>query len=164
LLFCSSNLITPSVSIMNSKTHGIISLLLIGCAIFIAAYVAASFSILLLTGYLLFSFLSLGIVIVTYCAKCPCKHQCPHFLPGYLAKSINRQPGAYTVIELTGLLMALAILLLLPVIWLWHNWLDSLIYGFVLVLAIIEIRKFVCKPCGNINCPLNQKCSKKESG
>ena len=141
---------------MNTKSHGTISLLLIGIAIIIAAYIAASFNLLLMGGYLLFSALSFGVIIFAYCAKCPCKNHCSHFLPGSIAKNINRQPGPYSKMELLSLIIALCVLILLPNIWLWQNISALILYWAFVGIAIIEIRKYVCKPCGNTNCPLNQ--------
>ena len=141
---------------MQSKSHGIISIFLIGIAILIAAYVAAFLNLLLMLGFLLFSILSVAVVIFSYCAKCPCKNHCPHLLPGLIANNINRQPGPYTKLELFGLIIALSILLLMPNIWLWHNLPAFILYWIIVIIAIFEIRKYVCKPCGNINCPLNQ--------
>jgi hypothetical protein len=142
---------------MQSKRHGLISLSLIGIAIFIAAFIAATLNILLMAGFLLFSVLAFVVIIFTYCAKCACKHHCPHLIPGKIAKTINRLPGPYSKIELIILGIALCVLLLLPNIWLRQNINALILYWVLVILAIIEIRKYVCKPCGNINCPLNQK-------
>ena len=141
---------------MNTKSHGVFSLGLIGIAIAIAAISACSKSLLLCFGYLFFSLLSFAIIAVGYCAKCPCKNHCPHVLPGVLANKIKRQIAPYTKLELAGLLTALVILLILPNIWLWHSLTLSVIYWLIILIAIIEIRKFICKPCGNIHCPLNK--------
>ncbi|MBI9052061.1 MAG: hypothetical protein JEZ00_21785 [Anaerolineaceae bacterium] len=141
---------------MKTKHHGILSLSFVGMAIAIAGYTAARLNILLLIGYLVFSLLAFITVITAYCSKCPCKTHCAHVLPGLLAGRIDRQPGPYTKLELTLLLLAIAILLILPNVWLWHFLHWMVIYWLVAIIAIIEIRQYVCKPCGNVFCPLNK--------
>jgi hypothetical protein len=47
-------------------------------------------------------------------------------------------------------------LLLFPNLWLWTK-IPILIFFWILIIcAVLEIRKYVCKPCGNIYCPLHQ--------
>ena len=141
---------------MKTTLHGLTSLGFVFLAIGIAALIAFQLNGLLALGYGIFTLLAFGTIITVYCAKCPCKTHCAHGLPGLLASQIDRDPGPYTGLEITLLLAALFILLLLPNLWLWHFPYWMLGYWLAVLIAIFQIRKFVCKPCGNLYCPLNR--------
>jgi hypothetical protein len=141
---------------MKTRFHGYISLGFILLAIVVAVFVAFRINGLLALGYGMFALLAFGTIIMVYCAKCPCKAHCAHGLPGLLASRIDRDPGPYSALEITLLITALTILLILPNLWLWHFLYWMLGYWLLILIAVFQIRKFVCKPCGNLFCPLNR--------
>ena len=142
---------------MRTKFHGLTSLGLIFFAIFLAVFFAWQIDLWLALGYVVFVLLAFAIVIVAYCAKCPCKANCAHVIPGWLAQAVDRQPGPYSRTELVLLVVSLALVLLLPNFWLGSIPLWLAIYWLAVILGVIQIRSFVCKPCGNIFCPLNRR-------
>jgi hypothetical protein len=44
--------------------------------------------------------------------------------------------------------------LILPLFWLWQNWLLLAIYGALMAVALVMILRGVCPGCKNTNCPI----------
>ena len=138
---------------MRTKVHGLTSIGFIFLAILLAEGLTWRLSVLLAIGYMLLVFLAFAVVIASYCSKCPCKGRCPHIIPGWLAERIHRQPGRYTRLELTLLVLSLSMILLLPNFWIAAEPLWLIPYWGLILIGIIQIRTFVCSPFGNIFCP-----------
>jgi hypothetical protein len=138
----------------NPKFHGITSLALTFIAIIIALVVMVLTSWVLGVIYLAIMIIAPQAIPRTYCAKCPCKTHCAHVFPGKAAMAFAREPGSYTLTELTILGVALALLLGLPQFWLWQYPVLLITFWVLSAIAFIQIRAFVCKTCNNIYCPL----------
>jgi hypothetical protein len=139
---------------MTKQFHGITSILLVAAAIAIAAFATFRASWVLGVVYLALCAVSLLTIVYAYCAKCPCKEQCAHVLPGKAALAFDRQPGPYTATEIGALILAGVLLMGLPQFWLWRYAGLFVAFWVLNAIAVIQIRIVVCPACDNIHCPL----------
>ncbi len=139
---------------MSRKFHGVSSVALAGLAIVLAAVALFRFS--WVVGAIYLAGLAIGALLIlwSYCAKCAGKDDCAHVLPGWVAAKFNRPAGPYTTVEFRMISLGLALLLVLPQIWLWRS--PGLLVAFWLLLGIafLQIRRNICCNCGNVNCPM----------
>lgn len=142
---------------MSKQFHGISSIILVGVSIAIAAVALFMTSWMLGAGYLVLSIAAGQLIIRAYCAKCPCKAHCAHVLPGKVAMNISRTPGPYTPAEMAILGISLLVLMGFPQYWLWQHTGFFIAFWALNAIAVIQIRKVVCKACNNIYCPLKEK-------
>lgn len=139
---------------MSKQFHGVTSLGWVAVATVIAAVTMFRTSWALGVVYLGVCVAAPGAIIYIYCAKCPCKAHCAHVLPGKAALGIDRQPGPYTMAELTILTVALLALMGLPQFWLWRHFGLFVVYWALNAVALVQIRFVVCRTCENVYCPL----------
>jgi hypothetical protein len=107
-------------------------------------------------GYLVVAGFSAFAILYAFCAKCSSRTLCGHVLPGKAASLFkNRKPGPYSKTEmlLTGL--ALLALIGFPQFWLWRQTASLVVFWMLIVLALAEIRLYVCRACDNQHCPGN---------
>jgi hypothetical protein len=139
---------------MSKRFHGLTSLGWVAIATVIASVAMFRTSSALGIVYLALCAAAPGVIIYAFCAKCPCKAHCAHFFPGRAAMAIDRQPGPYTRAELIVLALALLALIGLPQIWLWRYSGLFVAYWVLNAVAVVQIRRFVCRACDNLFCPL----------
>jgi hypothetical protein len=139
---------------MSAQFHGLSSIGLILLAVATAAVMAFQTSWLLGAGYMALSLLSSAAMVYAFCAKCPCQARCGHVLPGKLAaRFTNRRPGPYTRVELAVVVVAGLLLAGWPQLWLWPHTGPFFIFWLLVVLALLQIRVYVCRACDNRYCP-----------
>ena len=138
---------------MRTEFHGIMSIGLTMFAIAIAAVAAFLTSWVLGGLYLAICAASLAAILYAFCAKCPCQLHCGHVIPGKLAALVSRQPGPYSKLEMALTAVALLLLVGVPQLWLWQYLRLLAAFWALTVVAVVEIRKFVCRACDNVYCP-----------
>lgn len=99
---------------MTRQFHGVASLGFAAVAVAIATVAMFRTSWVLGAVHLTVCAAASGAIIYAYYAKCPCKVHCEHVFPGRAAMAFDRQPGPYTMTELTVLLLTLLSLVGLP--------------------------------------------------
>ena len=134
--------------------HGITSLTLTAVAIVIAAVTAFQTSWTLGIICLAICLIAPPVIVYAYCAKCACKVHCAHVLPGKVARLFDRAPGPYSKAEMSGMTLSLLLLIGVPQLWLWRSIGLLIVFWILIVFAVMQIRLFVCKTCGNTHCPL----------
>jgi len=93
-------------------------------------------------------------LIFAFCSKCVCRAECGHVLHGKLTRLLPaRKQGPYSALDYVGLLIPLALMLAFPQFWLWQNKALLFVFWAAFVVAMIKIRMFVCRSCGNEICP-----------
>ncbi len=139
---------------MTRQFHGVTSAGFVAIAIIIAAVAMFQASLTLGVVYLAICALGAGAIIYTYCAKCPCKANCAHVLPGKMALIFDRQPGPYTPTEVSVLVLAGLLLVGLPQFWLWRHTGMFIAHWMLIAVALVQVRTVVCRGCDNVYCPL----------
>lgn len=141
---------------MKRHVHGVISLLFVAGAMATALVNVWRASIFLGLAYLLLLAGSVGIILFSYCAKCPCRLQgCGHMIPGWLTRFLPaRVQGPYGVIDYLGVIIPLVFLVALPQPWLRPNLPAMILFWALMAAGIIEILLYVCKGCSNDCCPM----------
>jgi hypothetical protein len=141
-----------------SPVHGIVSMCLL--LVVMGIYTASIMSSSLTTGaiYLLIVGTSSMLLLYSYCAKCPCRNNnCDHILPGRLTRWLpKRKEGPYTPLDYAATALAIALIILLPQLWLAGKPLLLSISWGLLVISGIEITLFVCHGCENTYCPMRK--------
>ncbi len=137
-----------------SRTHGLISILLFTTSLLLgltaliieSPYLGLGYGFLIIAGTLGISFF--------YCAKCPVRlTRCSHIIVGPLTRLFpERQSDQYGKLDYTVVIVILLFLIISPQYWLWNN--ITLLIGFwtTLLLAGLEINRFVCTRCDNTRC------------
>jgi hypothetical protein len=139
---------------MSSRVHGVLSTVLIGVAVAVAAVVLFGITPGLGAGYLALSAAGMLCIVYAFCAKCPCKVRCGHVLPGLIARLFPRQPGPYARWEIALMLVGLVLIVGLPLFWLWQNVAALVVFVVLNIFAVWDITRFVCRACDNIYCPM----------
>lgn len=141
---------------MATKFHGVLSLILIKISVLVA--LAALFLTAPLAGmvYLITVMGASVIILYAYCAKCICRlDACSHVFPGKATRWFpRRRQEPYTAQDLLATALSLAIIFLFPQYWLWHHKPLFLIFWALTIIALVDIRLYVCKLCGNKICIL----------
>jgi len=142
---------------MSSRIHGLISLSLMYISLAIGLFYVISDSRPLGLFYLALILLAPLVVVYAFCAKCPCRlDNCGHYLPGQLTKLFPpRKQGPYTGWDISGVAVPLAALLIFPQFWLWQNKIMLVIFWSLFIIALTEVKLFVCRGCGNEKCPVH---------
>lgn len=142
---------------MKRETHGIISLGLAAIALAVAAQSMFQQSLALGMTYMFLAGLSVPVILYAFCAKCADRDQCGHVVPGSAAAKLfrDRKSGNYTARDLFLTAAALAVLFFFPQIWLWRHPIAFFVFWIFMAFAAIDIRRRVCKGCGNTHCPGN---------
>ena len=142
-----------------NQIHGITSLclVLLSSVIGLGSILNASLSMGLV--YIVILMLAPVVIVYAYCTKCPCRFgACAHVLPGKLAQFFpSRTPGPYTLLDVAGVLVAVLAMLMFPQFWLWQHKMWFVLSWVLQVVAVIEIRLFVCRRCENRYCMLSRK-------
>jgi hypothetical protein len=133
--------------------HGIISMILFFAAITLSIIAMLRESTLGTIIYLIFLLLGFISVIYSYCTKCTGRFHCGHIIIGKIAQRFpKRSQTLYTQWDYIGVIIPLLIILLFPQLFLFKiKW---MFFGFWLltILAVIEIKLFVCTKCPNSQC------------
>jgi len=142
--------------ILSTRFHGVVSIVLAGIAVIIAALALAQIAWKWAVGYVLLGMAGVGAIIYVYCAKCPCKACCAHVLPGKIAERFPRKPGPYSVAEQAVVVVVLLLILGLPQLWLWRSVAVGVVFWVLNGIALSHILIFVCGACPNTYCPVGQ--------
>jgi hypothetical protein len=142
----------------SSPAHGIVSMVLLLAVMVIDTAAITSSSLTTGAIYLLIVGASSMLLLYSYCAKCPCRNNnCGHFLPGRLTRWLpKRKEGPYTPLDYAATVLAIALIILLPQLWLADKPLLLAISWGLLVISGIEITLFVCRGCENTYCPMRK--------
>lgn len=144
---------------MNYKIPGVLSVLLFGGALSVAAL--RMFQISLPAGLLYCSALpvTFGLMLVLFCRKCPhvANNTCRHVIFGPVVKKAFPQskPARYTFLELTVAFLPLSAMLIIPQIYLFQKWQLALLFWVLCLPALLIVKTQVCSSCKNGNCISN---------
>jgi hypothetical protein len=136
------------------KTAGVVGLALVLAAMVMGAGVIFSASLLAGGIYVLIFIVGWGVVIYAFCAKCPCKRNCGHILPGLAARLFKRRPAAYSKMELAAVVVSLLGMVAFPQYWLWQYPVLLVVFWVLAAIAGVLSPSIVCKGCNNTFCPL----------
>lgn len=143
-------------SSMEDNSYGVVSLFLVFMAIAIALGAVIPTAPLMGALYVVIVLFGFVLVLVSYCAKCPCRQGgCGHVMPGKLVKFLpKRKEGPYSLTDYVFTAIGLAAILLIPQLWLIRN-IPALVlfWGCAVVAALISYF-LVCPDCPNKNCYL----------
>lgn len=146
------------------KVHGVVSLCLILAALGVGAF--AMFEMSVTQGLFYVALLCMGgvAILYAYCSKCACRMEnCGHIIPGFLTRFLpERKPGPYSKLDTLIVAVALGVLLILPLYWVWSAPLKLAAFLALLLLGLVEIRFFVCAKCENNACVINTRSDVKE--
>lgn len=146
---------------MPARVYGVLSLVAFAGAVVIAALAGWRESPVLGIAYATLALISLLGTVAIFCSKCADRDRCGHVVLGPVARLMRRElrTGPYTSAELTLTSIALALIFLLPLGWLWRIPLALGGFCLCLLLGSIDIRARVCPACGNAVCPLSRASS-----
>jgi hypothetical protein len=141
---------------MRFNFHGLLSLSFAVIAITISIVTLFKYSVLVGLIYSVFLAICSGIILRLFCAKCPSREACGHFVPGFMATKLFSKvlPGPFTAAEMISIVIILALLVGIPQYWLFKDMRLFSSYWSLLVFAGIEIRLMVCPKCKNQYCPV----------
>jgi hypothetical protein len=137
-----------------NKIFGIKSLVLAALAFATGLFAVAAKSFK--AGVIYFLILSAAPLTMVYffCTKCPCAEKgCGHVFPGLLASKIGLKQGSYSPTDLGAISAAIGALVIFPQPWLIKKPRLMASFWMLLACAFLQIRIFVCRYCGNENCP-----------
>ena len=143
---------------MKHQIHGVVSLFTLVTAVCIAAWTAFNVSYAQGIVYASGGFFSLLLILHSFCAKCEARDSCSHLIPGKIVSLFPaRSSSKYDKLDLISTAMALIILLIFPLAWLWlfRTWL--IVYVVLVLVAVTQIRTRLCRNCENRLCPANKK-------
>ncbi len=137
-----------------NKAHGVVSITLFFASQVVALTVLFTESLVLGVGYsILFILASLAIVYF-YCAKCPIRLSgCMHLVIGPVTQIFpERKQEPYSRLDYSMVVIALGLMILLPQVWLWRYPKLVAVFWGALVIAGIQINRFICNQCDNVQC------------
>ncbi len=139
---------------MVNNWHGLISFFIADAAVvigFVAIFLTNPAAGIV---YLMVAVAAPWPVLYFYCAKCTCREDgCGHTVPGKLTRFLPaRAQGPYTLGDYIGAGIPLAVMFLFPQYWLWHHKALFIIFWGMLIIALFQIRNFVCPACRNAEC------------
>jgi len=138
------------------KRYGILSMLCLLFAVFLALFQIYTQHSGWALVYLLLSAASGLMIVLAFCTKCPVKSDCAHVLPGRTARLFkDRNPGPYTRSELLITFIGMGMIILFPQIWLIHNLIHLFLFWLLTIIGLILIVRKICHSCGNIDCPFH---------
>jgi hypothetical protein len=139
------------------KAHGVMFLALATGAWLLGAAVVMSRSALWGSINLALIVAGFAAVIYFYCAKCTARKVCSHILPGYLTRYFPRRKiEPYSTADIIIMAAAFLAMTVFPLYWLVRSVPALLVYGGLLVVAVVELRAKVCGDCKNIFCVLKK--------
>lgn len=139
---------------MSTRFHGMMSLVLVGVAVVIAAVVMAQASVGWVAGYGVLSLAGMMGIFYAFCAKCPCKACCAHVLPGKIAGLFPRTPGPYSNVEKAVVVVIMLAVFGMPQPWLWGHWAAFAAFWVLTAIGVAQILTFICHSCPNMHCPV----------
>jgi hypothetical protein len=146
--------------------HGIVSLTWFTIAVLAALACLLSISTPAGLIYLILVGLASLAVLYAYCAKCSVReHCCSHAFPGKAASWLPpRAQGPYSLADICGTGGALASIVIFPQYWLWQNRAVLVLFWGLIIIAVAEIRWWVCPGCRNQNCVMGRNSALRNSG
>jgi hypothetical protein len=139
---------------MNSKFHGVASLLLESLAIvigFTAVWQAHKVAGVI---YAILILAAVPLILYAYCSKCEVRLTgCRHVIPGQMTRLLPaRKNEHYGILDYVGLTLPVAVLVAFPQPWLLENMLLLILFWACLAGGLVQILLRVCKGCGNQKC------------
>lgn len=146
---------------MSARVYGVLSLVASAGAVAIAVLAGWREFWALGIAYAALALISLLLMIAVFCTKCSTRDRCGHVVIGPIARLMRREvrTGPYTSAELTLTSIALVLIFLLPMGWLWHFPLGLGGFCLLFLFASIDLRARVCPSCANAACPLSRASS-----
>jgi len=140
---------------MDSKFHGVFSLILILISVVMALGYVLINSIGWGLAYLSIVVVANPVILYSYCAKCLCREDaCSHAIPGKLTRLLPlRRQGPYSFWDYFATALSLVALLGFPQFWLWQSKGLFILFLILVTIGLLEILFFVCRTCSNANCP-----------
>ena len=138
-----------------SKVAGVLSFGLIGLGILMGAVFLLMESVVIGVVYAGVVLLSMYLLLMNYCRKCPhsMNGTCHHGLPGRIAKKLPyKKTGKYTIIELFIVIVAILVMFVLPIIYLYSQTIIISIYIVLWLSGGLLLRLRVCPNCYNRWC------------
>jgi len=139
---------------MQNKFHGVVSLLLLFLAIFVALRSLSNHSLWLALLYLVMVGLSSCGILYAYCTKCSARlDNCSHLYPGKLTRLLpQREQGPYAFWDVAGTALLLGLIILFPQYWLIKQAAGLILFWALVIVAVADILVFVCPRCNNKAC------------
>jgi len=139
---------------MNSKFHGVTSLLLESLAIvigFTAVWQAHKVAGVI---YAILILAAVPVILYSYCSKCEVRLTgCRHVIPGQITRLLPaRENEQYGIFDYVGLTLPAAMLVAYPQPWLLENLTLLILFWACLAGGLLQILLRVCKGCGNSKC------------
>lgn len=144
---------------MNYKIPGLLSILLFGGALAVAAL--RMFQISTQAGLLYSAALpvTLGVMLVFFCRKCPhvANNTCRHVIFGPVIKRLfpHSKPARYTLVELVLAFLPLGAMLIIPQMYLFQKPQLAVLFWTLCLPALLIVKTQVCSSCKNGNCISN---------
>ena len=139
---------------MKSKFHGIFSFTLMSLSYLLAIVIVYNSSVNFALLYILVIFVSSFLIVYSFCTKCACRGKgCAHLLPGKLAGLLpKREQGEYSKLDIVGTIVGIAAIISFPQYWLWQQKIVFVVFWVVQIIAVLEVKCFVCGQCENHIC------------
>ena len=139
---------------MNSKFHGVTSLLLESLAIlvgFVAIWQSHEAAGIF---YIVLILVSVPAILYSYCSKCEIRLTgCRHVIPGQITRLLPaRENEPYGFLDYIGLTLPVIALVAFPQPWLLDNQPLFILFWICLAGGLVQILLRVCKGCGNQKC------------
>lgn len=137
--------------------HDIWSISLVSGAILLGLIMTLMSSLLGGVLYLSVIIVSFYLILMNYCRKCPhsMNNSCKHIVPGRLAKKLPyKKTAKYTIVELIIVIISIAVVFLLPIIYIYDTRVIMFFYFLLWGSGIFMLRKRVCISCLNRRCAL----------
>jgi len=138
---------------MKNLPHGIISLTLAGIAIFLGIVAVFADNIFFGVIYLAVNILGFLIIVYSYCTKCAGRKKCGHVILGKITKFLpSREQSNYTLFDYAGVVVPFLFIVVFPQFYLIkHIWM-LIVFWVLMLIAVLEINKYVCTACVNSKC------------
>ena len=134
--------------------HGWLSLSMLASVVAIGFSAIVTHSPAFAAGYALVVVAGTVVVLVAFCAKCPCwDAACRHIIFGPLASLLTRRTeGKHSLSDILFTTVALVAIVVYPQMWLVRSTGLSIAFWLLSVILLIEIRRNVCRRCDNRHC------------
>jgi hypothetical protein len=141
---------------MNSRFHGLLSLVLVFVAVLIGVFAIFEVFPLMAWLYIAITLISSSVVVYLYCSKCSVRlTSCGHVIPGWLTRFLPvREQSDYSFTDYLGTAISFVVLVGFPQYWLWKHTIFFFAFWILLIAALLVIRLCVCRLCENEKCPL----------
>lgn len=129
--------------------------MLVDLAAIIAIYAISLESLLFALSYTIYLFLAFGLVVYVFCRKCKARHNCSHYFLGQF--TMLMPPSKESAYKKSDYIIVLALLLpvfVLPTYWIIQLNILSYVYFGLLLVAGIQVNRFVCPDCKNDACAM----------